>query len=162
MRESFDDRLTRIGTEAEDGEADQSDRPLPDNVSVSRPGRGRSKVLQVRLSPDEFEALEGIAAGRDLPVSTIAREHLLSLIRTQPERDEHRGVFVSYSTSGPASVEDAAKFLAATLQRMGSMQQEMSQMLTLVATCTSKIDGGFAEFSQSRGEKTTEVPAERP
>lgn len=80
MSESLEDRLARIGAEAEAGETDQSDRPLPANVDVSRPGRARSKVLQVRLNPDEFDALEAIAARRELPVSTVAREQLLKLV----------------------------------------------------------------------------------
>jgi hypothetical protein len=66
--------------EIEAAEADQTDRPLPPHVKVSRPGRARSKVLQVRLNPDEFEALERIADRRQLPVSTIARGQLLELI----------------------------------------------------------------------------------
>lgn len=81
MSESLEDRLASIAAEAEAGEADQTDRPLPDGVSVSRPGRARSKVLQVRLNPDEFDALEAIAAARELPVSTVAREQLLKLVR---------------------------------------------------------------------------------
>lgn len=86
MSESFDDRLAQIGAEAEAAESDQTDRPLPAHVNVTRPGRARSKVLQVRLNSDEFEALETIAAARGLPVSTVAREQLLGLIdrRNQP------------------------------------------------------------------------------
>jgi hypothetical protein len=56
------------------------DAPLPEHVKVSQPGRARSKVLQVRLNPGELEALEAIADGRGLPVSTVAREQLLELI----------------------------------------------------------------------------------
>ncbi|HXS84396.1 MAG TPA: DUF6290 family protein [Mycobacterium sp.] len=56
------------------------DAPLPKHVKVSRPGRARSKVLQVRLNDAEMEALEAIAEGRGLPVSTVARERLLELI----------------------------------------------------------------------------------
>lgn len=80
MSESLDDRLARIGAEAEAGEVDQTVRPLPAHVKVSRPNRARSKVLQVRLNPDEMEALEAIAARRNLPVSTVAREQLLRLV----------------------------------------------------------------------------------
>lgn len=54
--------------------------PLPSHVKVSRPNRARSRVLQVRLNPDEMEALEQIAEQRGLPVSTVAREHLLRLV----------------------------------------------------------------------------------
>ncbi len=57
--------------------------PLPSHVKVSRPGRAGAKVLEVLLNPEELDALEAIAAERDLPVRTIAREQLLKLI------DEH-------------------------------------------------------------------------
>ena len=79
MSKSLDDRLAEIAAEAEAGEADQTDRPIPEHVKVTR-GNPRSRVLQVRLNPDELEALERIAARRELPVSTIAREQLLQLI----------------------------------------------------------------------------------
>jgi hypothetical protein len=80
MKETLADRLARIGDEAEAAEADQTDRPIPPHVKVSRPNLARSKVLQVRLNPEEFDALEAIAARRELPVSTIARAQLLKLI----------------------------------------------------------------------------------
>lgn len=54
--------------------------PLPPHVKVSRPGQARSKVLQVRLNPDEMAALEAIAERRQLPVSTVAREQVLRLL----------------------------------------------------------------------------------
>ena len=68
---------------AEAAETDQNDRPIPEHVTVSRPNRARSKVLQVRLNPDEFEAIERIAADRGLPPSTVARERLLAMIREE-------------------------------------------------------------------------------
>jgi hypothetical protein len=69
-------------------ETDEDDgASLPDHVKVSRPGRARSRVLQVRLNPDEYEALERIAAVRDLPVSTIARAQLLEMVRSERSRD---------------------------------------------------------------------------
>lgn len=80
MRDELDDRLAMLADEAEAAEADQADRPLPPHVKVSRPGHARSKVLQVRLNPEEYEAIERIALARGLPASTVAREHLLRLI----------------------------------------------------------------------------------
>ncbi|MGV0607366.1 hypothetical protein [Mycolicibacterium sp. XJ1904] len=56
MKETLDQKLDRIGAEAEAAEADQTDRPLPPHVKVSRPNQARSKVLQVRLNPEEFDA----------------------------------------------------------------------------------------------------------
>jgi uncharacterized protein YbaP (TraB family) len=47
---------------------------------VSRPNRVRSRVLQVRLNPEELAAVEAIAAARGLPASTVARERLLGMI----------------------------------------------------------------------------------
>jgi hypothetical protein len=79
MSKSLDDLLAEIGDEAEAAEADQTDRPIPPHVKITR-GNPRSKVLQVRLNPEELESLERIARSRELPVSTIAREQLLRLI----------------------------------------------------------------------------------
>jgi len=64
MKETLDDRLARIGDQAEAGERDQSDPPIPAHVTVSRSNRARSKVLQVQLNSEELEALEGIAAAK--------------------------------------------------------------------------------------------------
>ncbi|HEY1838955.1 MAG TPA: hypothetical protein VGG53_01815 [Mycobacterium sp.] len=80
MGKSIADKLARVAAEAEAGEADQTDRPLPAHVKVSQPGRARSKVLQIRLNPDELAAVEAIAERRGLPVSTVGREQILQLI----------------------------------------------------------------------------------
>nr|WP_235615413.1 CopG family transcriptional regulator [Mycobacterium avium] len=82
MSKSLEDRLAAIGDAAEAGEADQTDRPIPAHVKVTR-GNPRSKVLQVRLNPEELAALEAIAERRDLPVSTVAREQLLRLVEDE-------------------------------------------------------------------------------
>lgn len=79
MNKNLDDLLAEVGDEAEAAEADQADKPIPPHVTITR-GNPRSKVLQVRLNPEELESLERIARSRDLPVSTIAREQLLRLI----------------------------------------------------------------------------------
>lgn len=97
--------------EIEAAEADQTDRPLPPHVKVSRPGRARSKVLQVRLNPDEMDALEEIAARRELPVSTIAREHLLGLI------DQQRS---------PTGAAETLTSIAQALMRMSAELRETS------------------------------------
>jgi hypothetical protein len=64
------------------------DAPLPDHIKVTRPGRARSKVLQVRLNPEEMAALEAIAERRNLPVSTVAREQILRLLREDANTPE--------------------------------------------------------------------------
>lgn len=60
---------------------------LPGHVKVAQPGRTRSKVLQVRLNPDELARLEVIAERRGLPVSTVAREQILDLLSEDQGRD---------------------------------------------------------------------------
>lgn len=77
---SIEERLAEIGAEAEAGEEDQTDQPIPAHVKVSRPGHARSKVLQVRLNPEEMAALEALAERRELPVSTVAREQIMRLL----------------------------------------------------------------------------------
>ena len=59
--------------------------PLADSAKISR-GNGRSKVLQVRLNPDELAELERVAAQRGLPTSTVAREAIIRLIRPEVAR----------------------------------------------------------------------------
>lgn len=78
----LDDVLAAEAAAAEAFEADQT-TPYPDHVTISRPNQARSKVLQVRLNPEEFEAIERIAADRGLPPSTVARAHLLAMIRDE-------------------------------------------------------------------------------
>lgn len=69
---------------AAEAEPDEDDGlPLPPHVKVSRPGWEHRTVLEVSLNPEELDALEAIAAQRDLPVRTIAREQLLRLIAEQ-------------------------------------------------------------------------------
>lgn len=83
------ERLDQAIAEAADIEAAEAarghddDAPLPPHVKVSRPNRARSRVLQVRLNPDEMEALEQFARRCGLPVSTVAREQLLHLVTPQ-------------------------------------------------------------------------------
>lgn len=83
MSESIEERLARIGDEAEAGELDQTPRPMPPGVKVSRPNKAkaaRGKVLQIRFTDNEFESLEAIAARHGLPVSVFARDELLGAV----------------------------------------------------------------------------------
>lgn len=112
MKETLKERLDRIGAEAEAAEADQIDRPLPPHVKVSRPNRARSKVLQVRLNPEELEAVERIAQRRGLPVSTVAREQLLRLIEGNCQIDP---------------TEPLASIRATLLQAVGQVQDLQSR-----------------------------------
>lgn len=49
-------------------------------------GNGRSKVLQIRLNPEELAELERLAEERGLPTSTVAREAIIRLIRPEVAR----------------------------------------------------------------------------
>ncbi|HEY6819250.1 MAG TPA: hypothetical protein VI196_07700 [Mycobacterium sp.] len=64
----------------------EADRDAPfDGSKISR-GNGRSKVLQVRLNPEELAELERVADQRGLPTSTVAREAIIRLIRPEVAR----------------------------------------------------------------------------
>jgi len=65
---------------AAEAEPDDDGHQMPENVTASQPNRVRSKVLQVRLSDEEFAAVERAAERRQLPASTVARERLLKLL----------------------------------------------------------------------------------
>jgi len=57
-------------------EAEQrGDEPLRADTIVTR-GRGRSRVLQVRLTDEEYAMLEARASRTGVPVSTLARSIL--------------------------------------------------------------------------------------
>lgn len=58
----------------DDAEQDR-DAPFPDEAS--RPGRGRAKVLSVRLNPEEFDELARFAAAREVPASAVVRGWIL-------------------------------------------------------------------------------------
>ncbi|HUH71790.1 MAG TPA: hypothetical protein VLZ05_24680 [Mycobacterium sp.] len=105
LDEQLADRLARIGDEAEAGEADQTVRPIPAHVKVTR-GNPRNKVLQVRLNPDEYAAIERIAQHRGLPASTVAREALLTLIDNSGAQDD-RSTF-----TGLAALAERIKAIA--------------------------------------------------
>jgi hypothetical protein len=77
MSDKLDANLAAIAAEAEAAEADQTDRPIPPHVKVSHPNRALSKVLQIRLNPEELNELERVAESRGLPTSTVGREAIL-------------------------------------------------------------------------------------
>ena len=90
MGKKLRDLITDEGRQAELLEATAQDEPLPSHVKVSRPGMARSKVLQVRLNPEELEALERFAAERDLPVSTVARSAIMRYLNPPKDVDAVR------------------------------------------------------------------------
>lgn len=78
-----------------EGEAIEAnpDAPITDETKVTR-GHPKTRTLQVRLSPEEYEGLEKIADERGLPVSTVAREQLQHLLRAS-QRSESASRVVS-------------------------------------------------------------------
>ena len=75
------DLINEVATDAEAARGKDQDAPLPPHVTVSRPNQARSKVLQVRLNAEEFEAVEQAAERRGLPASTVARDRLLKMLK---------------------------------------------------------------------------------
>ncbi len=65
-----------IATEVDAAERNP-DAPMKPGSKVTR-GHQRAKTLQVRLKVEEFDALTRLAEQRGLPVSTLARDLLLS------------------------------------------------------------------------------------
>jgi hypothetical protein len=125
-KQRLDDLLAEIADEAEAGEADQTERPIPEHVKVTR-GNPRSKVLQVRLNPDEMAALEAIADRRELPVSTVAREQLLRLIAADPAADTGRAYAASFGGDDNGGDEpgepNALAALVALLNGIGQLDE---------------------------------------
>lgn len=86
----------------------EADRDAPfDGSKISR-GNGRSKVLQVRLNPEELAELERVADQRGLPTSTVAREAIIRLIKPD----------IARTTAANRLIEDFARYVA-TLGSMG-------------------------------------------
>jgi predicted transcriptional regulator len=81
-----DDVAATLEKEVAAIEAD-GDPPDYESATISR-GNGRSKVLQIRLNPEELAELERLAAQRGLPTSTVAREAIIRLIRPEVARTE--------------------------------------------------------------------------
>jgi hypothetical protein len=107
MSKSLEDRLADIADEAEAGEEDQTARPIPAHVKVTR-GHPRSRVLQVRLNPDEYAAIERIAERRGLPASTVAREELLKLVAEEDAQDQPLVTLVALADRIKAVAVDVA------------------------------------------------------
>lgn len=97
--------LTALLAEEADAIDANRDAAIAEATSVSR-GHGRSKTLQIRLNPEEFEELEREAAGRGLPTSTVAREAILRLIRRR--RDQRRPGAWSRTSLGTSTASKAS------------------------------------------------------
>jgi len=53
-----------------------SDEPYPAGTVISRPN-AQSRMFNLRLSDEQFEALQAVANAKHLPMSTMARAWLL-------------------------------------------------------------------------------------
>jgi hypothetical protein len=61
------------------------DDPYPPGSKYTRPNRERSKVYSVRLSEEEYEAVQRVADAAHLPPSTLVRSWILA--RLDQERN---------------------------------------------------------------------------
>jgi hypothetical protein len=61
-----------------------SEEPYPADTTVSRPNQTTSRMFNLRLTDEQFAALQDLAAQRHLPMSTMARAWLLD--RLEKER----------------------------------------------------------------------------
>jgi predicted HicB family RNase H-like nuclease len=66
-----------------EGEA-TSEEPYPADTTVSRPNRTTSRMFNLRLTDEQFAAIQDLAAQQHLPMSTMARAWLLD--RLEKER----------------------------------------------------------------------------
>ncbi|MFW0793966.1 CopG family transcriptional regulator [Gordonia sp. CPCC 205515] len=70
---------------AESEEIERNPDAVVRTDTVITRGHNRTRTLQVRLNDAELQALESVAAHRNLPVSTVAREALLRFLAAQSE-----------------------------------------------------------------------------
>ncbi|MCF8588396.1 hypothetical protein [Gordonia liuliyuniae] len=98
-------RLEQALAEADEIEQNP-DRVVRNDVKVTR-GHGRARTLQVRLNDDEMDAIEAIAAERELPVSTVARDILLQSLDRVNVLGHHVGpVEIDYAIETLAMLRD--------------------------------------------------------
>lgn len=74
--------IDRVAAEAE---AQGDDFEVNPQATTTR-GNPRAKVLQVRLNPEEYDAIVALADAAGLPTSTFVRARLLDLLSDRPER----------------------------------------------------------------------------
>lgn len=63
-------------------EAQDQNEPYPPGT-WSHPNRHKAVVLEVRVSPEEYEQIKALAHARELPISTFVRACLLDVIEGQ-------------------------------------------------------------------------------
>lgn len=136
------DLLNQAAAEAEAGEADQSDRPIPPHVTVSRPNQARSKVLQVRLTPEEFDAVERAAEQRGLPASTVARERLVKMLQEDAAPEWTRDQQVN-----ALKALDVVRAVVASSDPARNIAAGMAEVARLVPGGANATDRAFAEVA---------------
>jgi hypothetical protein len=141
----------------------------PGQLTVSRPIQARSKVLQVRLSPEEFDAVERVALRQGLPASTVARERLLEMLSedTAPEwtRAQQANalnavevVRAAISSSDPShNVEAAMMAVAAFIPGgMNATDAAFADVAPNIITGLANVAATLAEHSAARSGLSTE------
>lgn len=167
-KQVVDELLAEIADEAESAERTADpDAPLPAHVKVSRPGRARSRVLQVRLNPEEMAALEAVAVRRGLPVSTVAREQILQLAeedaaaKADPmsklldvaERAQAAAEFIRrFVTTTRTGGDPTAAFLDSALLKIGTLivDREAGADDVVIARELMTLIDAEAHFARSR------------
>jgi len=156
MGESLEDKLARISDEAEAGEDDQTDRPIPAGVKVSQPNRvqARSRTLQVRLTEAEYEALELLAAAQREPVSAFARDELLESLRRAQ-------VAAAVSVSGAVAVlEQVAQLVASLDTATAELRNQIVHQAVAVGPGTRFLGNDPDSPGPRRARATTLPPYE--
>lgn len=112
-----------------EGEAIEAnpDAPITDETKVTR-GHPKTRTLQVRLSPEEYEGLEKIADERGLPVSTVAREQLQHLLRAS-QRSESASRVVSAFEDFMSDIEFRVRRAPAGIAEVTNALREQGIMI---------------------------------
>ncbi len=77
------DRL--LEEEGAAAEAHEPPDPLPDHVTVSRPGRSRASVVSVRVTDAELVRLQAAARQAGIPLSTLMRVWALDRLEAEEQ-----------------------------------------------------------------------------
>jgi hypothetical protein len=114
--------------------------PPPGPVTVSRPIQARSKVLQVRLSPEEFDAVERAAERRGLPASTVARERLLKMLNEDAAPE--------WTRAQQVNALNAVKVVRAATSGRDPAQNVAATLAAVTALVPGGVDATDAVFAQ--------------
>ena len=157
------ERLQKALAEADEIEAAEGHLEVVANATGTGQAT-RSKVLQVRLNPMEFEAVERAAAQRGLPASTVARERLLKMLREDAAPEWTRAqqlnalkavdvIRAAVSSADPADNQSAALSEVARLVPggAGASDAEFAAVAPDIITGLVNVAATLAEHAASRG-----------